>query len=54
MVSYSYCMFAVTGEASHFILFLFLFVAFPFQHREVPLKLELVWWFIECILKRYI
>ena len=42
MVSYFYCMFAFTGEPSYFILFLFLVVAFSFQRREAPLKIELV------------
>ena len=42
MVSYFYCLFAFTGEPSYFILFLFLIVAFSFQRREVPLKIELV------------
>ena len=42
MVSYFYCMLAFTGEPSYFILFLFLVVAFSFQHREAPLKIELV------------
>ena len=42
MVSYFYCMFAFIGEPSYFILFLFLIVAFSFQRREVPLKMELV------------
>ena len=35
-------MFAFTDEPSYFILFLSLVVAFSFQHREVPLKMELL------------
>ena len=42
MVSFFYCMFAFVGEPSYFILCLFLVVAFSFQRREVPLKIELV------------
>ena len=42
MVSFFYCIFAFTGELSYFILCLFLVVAFSFQCREVPLKIELV------------
>ena len=42
MVSFFYCIFAFTCEPPYFILCLFLVVAFSFQCREVPLKIELV------------
>ena len=42
MVSFFYCIFAFTCEPPYFILCQFLAVAFSFQCREVPLKIELV------------
>ena len=46
MISHLYSRFAFTSELSHFIIFLFLIVAFSFPPREVPLAfvIMLVWW----------
>ena len=46
VISYFYFMFAFTSELSHFVIFLFIVVAFYFPPREVPLVVvvRLFWW----------
>ena len=44
--TYLYCLFALTGTLSHFVIFLFLFDVFTFLPKEFPLAFvaKLVWW----------